>query len=182
MGEDFDFRVKQVLAEIERMQPDIDKEVNEKFAAQSKGLEKSEQGTMGNVQAANLGKLGPTISVETKKGLATNFQDRREELEEAKAVFRKGRTEFRIDFLVGQYSEGATAEERAAVFDAVHKTLYPSIAENEAGEKPTEGDYFNPADFETANSNEAEGSEKLTDTFNDAASHGYTPPAGGLEP
>jgi hypothetical protein len=182
MGEDFDWKVGQVVEEIRRMKPDIEAEVNAKFGKQIEKLGLREQGVWGNVQASEVDKQAPEISEESTEGIKISLQTERSDLETQIAGYRQERTEFRTRFVINQYFDESTEEEKTAAFDAVNVTLNPPAAQNEADDMQQEGDYFNPEDFETANSNDAEGEETLSDRFNDAAVQGYVPPAGGIEP
>lgn len=168
MGEDFDWKVGQVVEEIGRMKPDIDAEVNAKFGEQLKKMGDREQGTLGNVQASELDKQAPKISEESKEGIKSSLKDERSELNAQIAGFRQERTEFRTKFVVDQYFDGSTEEEKTAAFDSVHQTLNPPADENDADDKPREGDYFNPDDFKNMPDDET---DSLSGTFNDASGH-----------
>ena len=182
MGEDFDWKVGQVVEEIGRMKPDIDAEVNAKFGEQLKKMGDREQGTLGNVQASELDKQAPKISEEKKEGIESSLKSERSELNTQIAGFRQERTEFRTRFVIDQYFEGSTQEEKSVAFDAANNILNPPAVQNEADDRQQGGDYFNPEDFEAAHSNEAEGEGTLTDRFNDAAAYGHAPQSGGMEP
>jgi hypothetical protein len=174
MGEDFDWKVGQVVEEIGRMKPDIDAEVNAKFGEQLKKMGDREQGTLGNVQASELDKQAPKISEESKEGIKSSLKDERSELNAQIAGFRQERTEFRTRFVVDQYFDGSTELEKTAAFDAANQTLFPPPPQ--PGQVEENGHPFDPDSFDYSESVN-ENYESLTDEFNYNA-----PPQPGLEP
>lgn len=178
MGEDFDWKVGQVVEEIRRMKPDIDAEVNAKFGEQLKKMGDREQGTLGNVQATEVDKQAPKISEEKKEGIESSLKDERSELNSQIESFRQERTEFRTRFVVDKYFDGATDEEKTAAFETVNKSLFPPAPEPQQ-EKQGMNEYsFDPDSFDYSESVN-ENYESLTDEFN---GNGPPPPPNDLEP
>lgn len=106
--EDFDFKVQQVLEELERMQPDIDNEVDAKFAARVQDMNNNQTGVWGNIQAANMDNDAPEISRGNINQIVRNFQEQQSQLEDEVNEFRIEQVNLRANFLIDQYNEDAS--------------------------------------------------------------------------
>ena len=177
--EDFDFKVQQVVKELERMQPDIDEEVDAEFAERIQEMDNNQAGVWGNVQATNLDNNAPEIARGNINQIARNFQEQQTQLDDEVKVFRDEKVNFRANFLIDQYYEDATDVEKSAIFDAVQNTLQQLEQEQNSVIGTDEKDFFDADDFAYVEGSEMESS--LSETFSDAASPDppYLPSGGG---
>lgn len=180
--EDFDFKVQQVLEELERMQPDIDNEVDAKFAARVQDMNNNQAGVWGNIQAANMDNDAPEISRGNINQIVRNFQEQQSQLEGEVNEFRNEQVNLRANFLIDQYYEDASNDEKSSILEAVQNALEQASQDKPLEANPEKGDYFEAEDFAFVEDSSVDNS--LSESFDAAAfPDPPTPPSkgGGIE-